>query len=309
MVRKESKHVRHAHGSNIVISEVNLSKGEFQMFPARSLCFAAMALTTSLSTLAFAASAPTLTAFVGSAVKPAMEETIKAFSRETNVEVIAHYGGSGDLLSQMKLSGMGDIYLSGSPDFMEKAKKGGLVEPDSIRIVAYLVPAIIVQKGNPKRITSLENLASEDVQLIIANPRVVCVGLYAVEIFEANDLSALIKPRIKSFAESCARTANTIALGGADAAMGWRVFQHWNPERIETVLLKPEQIPRIGYIPIAVARLSKNKPAAEQFITFIISPAAKQIFRKWGYLTAEEEARAYAPQARIGGEYLLPEGW
>ena len=100
-----------------------------------------------------------------------------------------------------------------------------------------------------------------------------------------------------------------MAIGGADAVMGWRVFEHWNPERIETVLLKPEQIPRIAYIPIAVSSFSKKRALAKEFITFVISPLTKQIFKKWGYLTEEEEARAYAPQARIGGEYTLPKGW
>ena len=275
----------------------------------RKLCFAGVGLTISLLTFTCTVSAETITAFIGSAVKPAMEETIRAFSRETNVEVVAHYGGSGNILSQMKLSGIGDIYLSGSPDFMEKAKKQDLVDPDSIRILAYLVPAINVPKGNKKNIDSLHDLANDDVHVVIANPRVVCVGLYAVEIFEANNLSALIKPRIKSYVESCARTANTAAIGGADAVMGWRVFQHWNPERIETVLLKPQQIPRIAYVPIAVSSFSEKKELAGQFITFVISPEAKQIFKKWGYLTDEKEARAYAPQARIGGEYILPQGW
>jgi molybdate transport system substrate-binding protein len=192
---------------------------------------------------------------------------------------------------------------------MEKAKKEHLVDPNSIRIVSYLVPAINVPKGNRRSVKSLRDLASDDVHLVIANPRVVCVGLYAVEIFESNDLTALVKPRIKSYTESCARTANTVAIGGADAVMGWRVFEHWNPERIETVLLKPEQIPRIAYIPIAISTLSRKRELAEEFITFVVSPDAKKIFRKWGYLTEEKEARAYAPEARIGGEYTLPQGW
>jgi len=279
------------------------------MLPRPKLCIAALSLAISLISLTFTASAETLTAFIGSATKPAMEETIRAFSQETNVEVVAHYGGSGNVLSQMKLSGIGDIYLPGTPDFMEKAKKEELVDPDSIEIVAYLVPAINVAKGNKKSVASLHDLMNDDVHVVIANPRVVCVGLYAVEIFEANNLSALIKPKIRSYTEGCARTANTVAIGGADGVMGWRVFEHWNPERIETVLLKPEQIPRIAYIPMAVATSSQKKELAHKFITYVVSPAAKQIFKKWGYLTEEVEARVYAPEARIGGEYILPRGW
>jgi molybdate transport system substrate-binding protein len=253
--------------------------------------------------------AETLTVFIGSASKPAMEEIISLFTKKTSVEVMAHYGGSGEMLSQMLLSGRGDIYMPGSPDFMERAKKAGAVDAGSFCIAAYLIPAINVQKENPKNIQILQDLTREDVRLIIANPKVVCVGLYAVEIFEANGLSAQLRPRITSYTESCARTANTLAMGGADAVIGWRVFQFWNPRRIRTVLLKPEQIRRIAYIPIAVARFVRNRELAEKFVHFATSPFAKSILKRHGYILEENEARRYAPDARIGGDYKLPEGW
>lgn len=251
----------------------------------------------------------TLTCFIGSVTKPVMEEMIKIYNEKTGTEIVAQYGGSGTLLSQMKLSQTGDIYLAGSPDFMEKAKNEKLVDSTSIKIVAYLIPAINVQKGNPKKIHSLRDLAGEDVQLVIANPQTVCVGLYAVEIFEANKLTSLIKPRIKSYTESCEKTANLIALGGADAVMGWEVFAHWAPDKIETIFLKPEEIPRISYIPIAISTFAKNKKLAEDFVNFIVSPGGRQKFKDRGYITEEQAARKYAPQAVIGGEYKLPEGW
>ncbi|HPD61384.1 MAG TPA: molybdate ABC transporter substrate-binding protein [Thermodesulfobacteriota bacterium] len=253
--------------------------------------------------------AETLTGFIGSVTKPVMAKIITVYQEKTGVEVIVQYGGSGTLLSQMKLAQMGDVYLAGSPDFMEKAKKEKIVDPASIKIVAYLIPAINVQKGNPKKILSLRDLTREDVQLVIANPRAVCVGLYAVEIFETNKLADLIKPRIKSYTESCEKTANLIALGGADAVMGWEVFSRWEPEKIETILLKPEEIPRISYIAIAVSTFAKNKKLAEDFVNFVVSPAGNKEFKDKGYLTDEHDARRYAPQAVIGGEYVLPQGW
>ena len=255
------------------------------------------------------ASAEILTGFIGSVTKPVMGKIITLYQEKTNAEVIVQYGGSGTLLSQMKLSQMGDIYLAGSPDFMEKAKKEKIVDPASIKIVAYLIPAINVQKGNPKKVISLRDLTREDIQLVIANPPTVCVGLYAVEVFETNKLSALIKPRIKSYTESCEKTANLIALGGADAVMGWEVFANWEPDKIETILLKPEEIPRISYIAIAVSTFAKNKKLAEDFVNFVVSAAGKKEFKEKGYLTDEQDARKYAPQAVIGGEYILPQGW
>ena len=93
-----------------------------------------------------------ITAFVGSASKPAMEEAALAFEADTGIKVYLIFGGSGTVLSQMELSQSGDLYIPGSPDYMAIAEQKGVVEPDSVEILAYLVPAILVQHGNPENI-------------------------------------------------------------------------------------------------------------------------------------------------------------
>jgi molybdate transport system substrate-binding protein len=247
--------------------------------------------------------------FAGSASKPATEEVVKAFEEETGHTVSLHFGSSGTLLSQMKIARRGDLYFPGSPDFMKIAVDEGVAQPGTERIVTFLIPAINVQKGNPKQVKSLHDLAREDVSVSIGNPHHVCVGLYAVEIIEHAGLAGAIRPRIKGYNENCAKTANVIAMKGVDAVLGWRVFQYWNPERIETVMLAPEQIVRISYMPIAISTFSRNPALAQEFIEYICSKKGKSIFEKWGYVTREEEARKFGPDAKIGGEYAVPENW
>ena len=84
----------------------------------------------------------------------------------------------------MKLTKKGDIYFPGSSDFMELAKRDGIVFPETESKVVYLVPAINVQKGNPKDIKTLKDLTRHGIRIAIANPESVCVGIYAVEIIE-----------------------------------------------------------------------------------------------------------------------------
>jgi len=139
------------------------------------------------------------------------------------------------------------------------------------------------------------------------------VGTYAVEIVEKN-LNASEQERFKknlvNYTESCEKTANAISLKAVDAVIGWRVFEYWDPQRIETVFLKPEEIPRIGYIPIAISKFAQDKMLAQTFIDFLLSPEGKRIFQKYHYLMDPQEARLFAkPDTPIGGEYLLPERW
>jgi molybdate transport system substrate-binding protein len=113
-----------------------------------------------------------------------------------------------------------------------------------------------------------------------------------------------------NYTESCEKTANVISLKAVDAVLGWRVFQYWDPERIETVYLKPDQIPRVGYIPIAISKFAQDKILAQQFIDFLLSSDGKAIFRKYHYLMDPQEALRFAkPNTPIGGEYILPQEW
>lgn len=246
--------------------------------------------------------------FAGSAVKPPLDEVISEFKKARNIRVNVSYGGSGFVLSQIELSRRGDIYLPASPDFMEKAKKKNVVIPETERRIAYLLPVILVPRGNPEDISSLKDLQRSGIRIGIGNPESVCVGLYAVEIFEFNKILNGVQKNIIAQFESCEKTASALALGAVDAIIGWDVFEKWHPEKIEAIPLKPEEIPRIAYIPVAVSRFTMNRELAEYFIDFLISDKAKQIFLKHGYEISEKEIRKKAPNAKIGGEYA-PEEW
>ncbi len=251
--------------------------------------------------------------YAGAASKPATEEIVKAFKEKTGIVADVIFGGSGFVLSQMKLSKKGDLYFPGSSDFMELAKKENLVFPESEKIVVYLVPAINVQKGNPKGIHSLRDLTKDGIRVAIANPEMVCVGTYAVEIIEKNLPPAekeKFRKNLVNYTESCEKTATVISLKAVDAVIGWRVFQYWDPERIETILLKPEAISRIGYLPIAISKYTEDKITAQKFIDFLLSSRGKAAFQKYHYLMDLQEARRFTRRdTPIGGEYLLPEEW
>ncbi len=254
-----------------------------------------------------------LLVFAGAASKPPTEEAGKAFEKKTGVKVSITFGGSGFVLSQMALSRRGDIYFPGSSDYMEVARKKGLIFSETEKRVVYLVPAINVQKGNPKGIKSLNDLAKPGLRVAIANPDGVCVGLYAIEIVEKNlkaDEKTAFRKNLVNYTESCEKTATAISLKVADAVLGWRVFQYWDPGRIETIPLKKSEVIRVGYIPIAVSKFTQNRPLAQKFIDFILSDEGRLIFRKYHYFMSPDEAFLWIGEKKpVGGEYVVPKEW
>jgi len=259
------------------------------------------------------AAAASLLIFAGAATVPPTREAASAFEQKTGVKVDLVFGGSGHVLAQMKLAKQGDLYFPGSSDYMEIAKRNGVVLPETEKIIVYVVPAINVQKGNPHNIRGLKDLLKPGLRVAIANPEGVCVGAYAVEIFE-KALSAAereqLKANIRNYTGSCEQTATAISLKLADAVIGWRVFQYWDPERIETIPLPASQIPRIGYIPIAISKFSKQPKLAQQFIDFLLSPTGQAIYAKYNYFAAPEAAFKWIGAVKpVGGEYVVPKEW
>ncbi len=225
----------------------------------------------------------TLMAFVGSASKPPALAAKAAFEkRHPNIVIDMTFGGSGTLLNQMKLEQMGDIYMPGSDDFMDKAEDQKVVLPATRKIIAYLVPAICVQHGNPKRIKSVRDLARPGITVGLARAGAVCLGDVSDEILRKAGLEQQVKANVINYAASCELTQQMVQLGEVDAIIGWDSFKAWAPEKIDLVPI-PAKLRRVRNVPAAVAVHSKHRREAELFIGFLTSKQGKRIFSEDGY--------------------------
>ncbi|MBU2530482.1 MAG: substrate-binding domain-containing protein, partial [Elusimicrobia bacterium] len=104
------------------------------------------------------------------------------------------------------------------------------------------VPAINVQKGNPKNIRGLSDLAKPNIRLATGNPESVCIGLYAFEILIKSNFMEKVGKNFVTFAGSGSKTAALLSTKVVDAILGWRVFAKWNPDTTENVLLKRKKL-------------------------------------------------------------------
>ena len=240
-----------------------------------------------------------ITVFAGAAAAPVYEEAAKLFKDKYGVRVDLRLGGSGSVLSAMKIAKTGDLYIPGSPEFLLEAAKSNIMDLGSVKKLAYLVPAIIVQKGNPYNITSLEDLTKPGLRVGIADPTSVCVGLYAKELLEKTGLWESVKGNIVVYAQSCEAVAALIPTGAVDAIIGWHVFEDWYPDKAERVWIEPSKVYRIGYIGGAVSVFAEDEALAKKFLDFLASDEVAGIWAKYGYFASEQEARKYAPNAVI----------
>jgi molybdate transport system substrate-binding protein len=236
-----------------------------------------------------------LSVFSAAGAKPAMDEICQKFEAQTGIKVKINYAGAGEALSQMMLSKSGDVYVAPEQSFMESAKEKKVIDPQTIRILAYMIPVIAVKKGNPKNITTLADLATSGIRVAIARPETTLTGKYALEIFQKAGLAEPIEKNIISQAARPDHLVSMLILDQVDAGIVWHFYPTLAPDKIEIVYLPPQQITGVGKMQIALSVFGKDSRSAQKLLDFATSAEGKPIFQKHGYMVAAEEVKKYYP--------------
>jgi len=254
-----------------------------------------------------------LTVFCGAAFKQPIEEIIQTFTAKTGIGVDVITGGVGSLMSQITLSKRGDLIIAPSSYVMGQAKSKGLLVPDSIESFAYVVPTINVQKGNPKGITNIRDLARPEMRIGVANPEIVFVGMLAVELVEsalAPEERTVFKKNVVTTPEDFNKLATLLIFKKVDAIIGFHYLSDWFPDKIDTIKLKPDEIQRIGAAQVGILTFSKMRASAEKLKSYIVSNENKRIFAKYHYFATAQDAFTWiGAKKTIGGEYPASAAW
>ena len=116
----------------------------------------------------------TLTIYCAANLKKPVEAAAAEFKREFGTEVLLQFGGSGTLISQLRVAKRGDLYLAADDGSMNDARKFELVR--ETLPVARQHPVIAVRAGNPKNIRAIADLLRADVKVALANPEAASIG-------------------------------------------------------------------------------------------------------------------------------------
>ncbi len=98
--------------------------------------------------------------YCAAGIRPAIADIITAFEAEHDISIVTDYAGSEVLLSKIRLTRTGDLYMPGDKHYIAQADEAGMIEDSSP--VFYWVPTILVKKGNPKNITGLGDLLGDE---------------------------------------------------------------------------------------------------------------------------------------------------
>lgn len=221
--------------------------------------------------------------YCAAGMRKPIEILAKNYESKKGTKIELTYDGSNKLLGQIKLTHKGDIYIAGDADYIEMARKDSLVNEG--RTICYFIPIIMVKKGNPKKITGLNDLIKPGIKLGQGDDKAAAVGRILPEILRKNGVDSIAwRKNILLSTPTVNELGIAVKLGTIDAAIVWNAIAAAYQDVSEPILIPAGKnvIPQVG---AAVLNFSKSKTEAAAFLNYLTSQEAKEELRKEGYTT------------------------
>ena len=230
-----------------------------------------------------------LLVYCAAGVKAPVENLARAYEKIFHTPIQLSYGGSQTLLASIELSRRGDLYLPADDSYIQLARAKGLAA-ESLPL-ARMTAVLAVRRGNPKNISSLDDLWRGDVTLAQANPDAAAIGKITREVFQKTGQWEELKKRTTVFKPTVNDVANDLKLGAVDAGFMWDATVKQYPE-LEAVRV-PALSNAVAQISVAVLRTSTQPAAALRFARFVAGPENGQPeWRRSGFATGAEFPQA-----------------
>lgn len=216
----------------------------------------------------------------------ALKEIADAFARARGAPVALVFGASGTLTRQIRDGAPFELFLAADEEFPNQLTAAGLTrDAGAVYAVGRLV--VFAPKGSPlmvdeglKGLTRLAQAGGVS-RFAIANPDVAPYGKAAEAVLRKRGLWDTIRPRLV-LGDTIAQAAQFATTGNA---VGGLIAY--------SLVLAPDfgdrgayaVIPDADYPPLRqrMVLLKRASPTAAQFYDYVLSDAARAIFRKHGY--------------------------
>ena len=189
------------------------------------------------------------------------------------------FAGSNVLETQIRQGAPADIFASAAPLNTQRLFASGIVDKPVTFTANRL--ALIVPKSNPAGLTSVYDLKSKNVKLVIANAAVP-VGGYTRTVLKKMGLSSVLSKVVSQESDVKAVTGK-VALGQADAGFVYVTDARAVSDQVTLIRIPAWAQPRVRY-EIAVVSKSGNKTAAQAWIKGILSDKGQAAMKSYGFL-------------------------
>lgn len=201
--------------------------------------------------------------------------------KSPDVKLTFVFGGSGTLQQQIEQGAPADLFISAGKAQMDALEEKNLIIKESKVNLLGNELVLITGKDNSK-VASLEGLTNESVsQVSIGTPESVPAGKYAQDSLTNLKLWDLLQPKFV-LAKDVTQVVNYVETGNVDAGIVYR-SDALASSKVKVVAVVPESSHKPIVYPAAVIASTKNKQAVEDFLKYLRSSDAQQVFANYGF--------------------------
>jgi len=192
------------------------------------------------------------------------------------VRIQFNFGASSDLARFVEEGAPADVFAPADLTNMDKIESKDLLDSSPV-IFATNYLEIIVEKGNPLNISSLQDLENLDLVFVTTSPDVP-IGKYTAEVLTKAGVS--ITP--DSLESNVKGIMLKVASGEADAAIVYHSEVIASDGQVEGVEI-PAEFNIVATYPIGIIKNSANKKQAQGFVDFLLSTAGQTLLTQYGF--------------------------
>ncbi len=197
-----------------------------------------------------------------------------------------NFGPSNGLARQIEEGAPADIFFSADLAQMDNLDKNSRLEPGTRKNLLSNQLVIIVPADSKLAISSPKDLLKADVKKIaLAEPSSVPVGVYSSKYLTDEGLWDQVKPKVVPVQDVRATLAS-VESGNVEAGFVYKTDAAIS-KKVKIVYEVPiDKGPKITY-PVAIVKESKQKDAARDFMSYLQTSAAKDAFKKYGFVVID----------------------
>lgn len=243
--------------------------------------FLLLLVLSSCNTSGDSSSQDSLRVSAASSLTMVMKEIKQQYEKEhPDQNITIQYASSGTLAYQLLQGAPTDLYISASERWMEKVIQEGLIRPENVQ---PLLKNRLVLASHQRNGFKIENLSDEGVgQFSMGDPDSVPVGAYTRQVLEYRGIWDKVQNKAV-YGKSVRQVGSYIQSQNVEVGF---VYQSdvQALDGVQTNEIVPEEYHEPIRYPLGIVKEAHNNPLVQDFIQYLESAQAKEIFQSYGFV-------------------------
>ncbi|WP_035984695.1 molybdate ABC transporter substrate-binding protein [Leptolyngbya sp. KIOST-1] len=211
-------------------------------------------------------------------------QVIQADFEQAHPEIALNYnfGSSGALQQQIEQGAPVDIFISAGVPQMDALETQGLLQAGSRHDLLGNRLVLIAPNDSTLGLSDFSDLTQASVERIsVGEFRSVPAGQYAEQVFTSLDILAALQPKL-IFANNVRGVLAAVESGNVDAGVVYATDAAIS-DRVTVVAIAAADLHKPITYPLAILDDAANPEAAQTFVEYLVSDAARAVFEDFGF--------------------------